>query len=155
MERTFDKSVLVGVGLVVALLVVNVGLAYRNTRQLLEDAGWVAHTHEVLDLTSDVLRTLVDAETGQRGFLITGRENFLEPYQQALARLDQQVTTLKEKTQDNPRQQALIHRDLKPSNVMLGEFGEVLVMDWGIAKALAARPQPAPPPPVPLSPALG
>src|SRR3989454_572584 len=108
MGRTFDKSVLVGIGLVVALLVVNAGLAYRNTRQLLEDAGWVAHTPEVLDLTSDVLRTLVDAETGQRGFLITGKEDFLEPYQQALARLDQQVRTLKDKTQDNPRQQARI-----------------------------------------------
>jgi len=108
MGRTFDKSVLVGVGLVVALLVVNAGVAYRNTRQLLEDAGRVAHTHEVLDLTSDVLLSLVDAETGQRGFLITGKDEFLEPYQQALARLDQQVRTLKDKTQDNPHQQARI-----------------------------------------------
>src|SRR5262245_1147475 len=108
MGRTFDKGVLVGVGLVAALLVGNAALAYRNTRQLLEDAAWVAHTREVLDLTGDVLRTLVDAETGQRGFLITGEGNFLEPYRQALARLDRQVRALKDKTQDNPRQQARI-----------------------------------------------
>ena len=33
----------------------------------------------------------------------------------------------------------VVHRDLKPSNIMVGPFGEVLVMDWGVAKILASR----------------
>jgi serine/threonine protein kinase len=41
----------------------------------------------------------------------------------------------------------IVHRDLKPENVMVGEFGEVLVMDWGIAVAHAGSPAADSPPP--------
>jgi PAS domain S-box-containing protein len=108
MDRTFDKGLVVGLGLVAALLVINAWLTYRNTHQLDQDAGMVAHTHEVLDQTGDVLLTLVDAETGQRGFLVTGKDNFLEPYNTALDHLEQRVTSLKNLTRDNERQQAHI-----------------------------------------------
>ena len=110
MAKVFDRSVLVGIVLMVALLVLSATLAYRNTNRLNDDAGWVAHTHVVLDQTTELLRTLVDAETGFQGFVVTGNDEFLQPYDAALVRLDGQIAKLKDATSDNPRQQERIKK---------------------------------------------
>ena len=59
-----------------ALLVVGgVGIvAYRATTELVDSADWVTHTHKVKETIFEELSALRDAETGQRGFLLTGAE---------------------------------------------------------------------------------
>src|SRR6185437_13828218 len=65
----------------------------------------VAHTYEVLAQINENLLAAEDAETGQRGFVITGEERYLEPYRGALTRLPQISDKIKTLTVDNPRQQ--------------------------------------------------
>ena len=52
----------------------------------------------------------MDAETGQRGFLLTGKDEFLEPYDAARTRLGEDLSRLKRLTEDNQPQQARIQR---------------------------------------------
>jgi PAS domain S-box-containing protein len=120
MKRPLVSPVTLGIGLLVSVLVVNAGVSYRNIRQLDEDAGWVVHTHEVLDLIADVLLALVDAETGERGFLITGKDEFLVPYDAAIKRLDGLMVKLKDKTKDNDWLQGCINKLEEMSAVRLG-----------------------------------
>ena len=68
----------VAVGLF-SLLLIGI-LSYANTRKLVQTAGWVTHTHQVLEANAQILSLLKDAETGQRGYLITGEQRYLEPY---------------------------------------------------------------------------
>lgn len=107
-KQTFDTPLLIGVALLVAVLAGNAGLTYRNTRQLDENSHWVVHTHEVLHLTNQVLAALTEAETGQRGFLITGGDQYFQFYEAASARSREILTKLESKTSDNPDQQPRI-----------------------------------------------
>ena len=91
-----------------ALVVADVALTLHNTRQLHHDAAWVAHTHEVLTELANVLSLAKDAETGQRGFVITGKQRYLEPYISARGAALQAVDNLQRLTADNPIQQAFL-----------------------------------------------
>ena len=95
-----------GAGIVLILLIVNVALAVLNIRQLNEDSNWVNHTHRVIERLQTLLSLVKDAETGQRGFIITDDPRYLEPYNTALGAINQQVDDLAKLTEDNAHQQA-------------------------------------------------
>jgi methyl-accepting chemotaxis protein len=97
----------IGTGYVVALLIMlAIGVvSYRSTNVLINNASWVTHTYQVLDNLEGVLSLMKDAETGQRGYIITGEETYLEPYQVAIKLIDQKVKEIRALTADNPQQQ--------------------------------------------------
>ncbi|MGH9589576.1 MAG: CHASE3 domain-containing protein, partial [Terracidiphilus sp.] len=82
---------------VVALLVLStlVGLSYHQWQEYRRANAEAERSREILTATGSVLTALVDAETGQRGFLLTGKDRYLEPYNQAVAELPKDLATLK------------------------------------------------------------
>ncbi len=112
MKRSLTRQINIGLGVALGLLAVNAAISYRNTLKLIENEQSVSHTHQVLAKLEQTISTLKDAETGQRGYLLTGKERYLEPYQSAIARVNQQVDDLRQLTADRPRQQQRI-RDLE------------------------------------------
>ncbi|MEI9965683.1 MAG: CHASE3 domain-containing protein [Caulobacteraceae bacterium] len=77
------------------------------------DNALVRHSLQVQNRLSTVLSRLQDAETGERGYALTGDPAFLQPYDDAVAKLDGDIDTLARLTADNPRQRAAIAR-LRP-----------------------------------------
>ncbi|MCP3944772.1 MAG: diguanylate cyclase [Desulfobacteraceae bacterium] len=70
-----------------------------------EKLRWVNHTHQVINETEQLLSTMTDAETGQRGYLLTGDLSYLEPYYTGLIAAENHFKVLFKLTSDNPVQQ--------------------------------------------------
>src|SRR5262249_11189982 len=96
--------------------------SFWNTWQLNEDAGWVAHTHEVLDGLEELKTALTDAETGQRGYVLTGDPHFREPYDKAVAIIPEKTDRFEELTSDTPRQQERFPRLRRLISAKLAEL---------------------------------
>jgi methyl-accepting chemotaxis protein len=105
MNMNIGKRILVGYGL--ALLVTGgVGIVvYRGISELVASADKVTHTYKVEQAIAEALAGLTDAETGQRGFLLTGEESYLAPYKAAITAVDRHIQDVRELTADNGSQQ--------------------------------------------------
>lgn len=88
-------------------LVLTLGIAvytYRAAVEYEKLTGAVEHTYQVKSQLSSILSLLLDAETGQRGYLLTDDQQYLEPYKEAAAEIDGRLDRLSNLTKDNPMQ---------------------------------------------------
>jgi len=105
MKITNVKSKLVLVSIFQISLVIMLSfISYKTITDLLRTVLWVDHTHEVIEQAQKIEKLIVDMETGERGFLITGKEDFLEPYYSGKRSQTNIITTTKYLVHDNPSQ---------------------------------------------------
>ncbi|HVB34489.1 MAG TPA: CHASE3 domain-containing protein [Patescibacteria group bacterium] len=123
---TFKSKLVVGVAAALAVLVAVGVLSYNRILDESTDAQWVDHTHQVIDTLDAVLTDLIDAETGQRGFLLTGETSYLQPYNSALAHLNSDFDRARKLTADNPSQQRRLARMSPLIAAKLAELKETI-----------------------------
>jgi methyl-accepting chemotaxis protein len=105
MRWSIGKKIGSGFGLALLALTIVGAVSYDSTSALIDSAELVRHAHAVLDGLDELLSGMKDAETGQRGYVITGEAPYLAPYQGAREAVDQKLKLLLESTADNPIQQ--------------------------------------------------
>ncbi|HEV2348660.1 MAG TPA: diguanylate cyclase [Terriglobia bacterium] len=108
MRGSIEKLIQAGFALAIVVVAVIAFIAIQTTRKLIDDNYWVNHSEEILVELNSTLSTLVEAETGQRGYVITGDEQFLAPYEAAATEIQDHVARLQRLAEDNPSKQLQI-----------------------------------------------
>ncbi|MCY1081207.1 PAS domain-containing protein [Archangium lansingense] len=109
-SRRLPLPVLAGLFAASLAVVLIAGLFLRSTRQLAWSSGRVAHTLDVINEAEQLLSLMKDAETGQRGYLLTHEEHFLAPYEGAQRHIRPSLERLRTLTSDDARQQQRLER---------------------------------------------
>jgi CHASE3 domain sensor protein/putative intracellular protease/amidase len=119
---TFGRRLGFGYALAALTLLLVALFGYQTTEHLVENDRWVTHTTLVREAIARLFASVLEAETGQRGFVITGRDDFLDPYTRAVADMDSDYAALRALVGDNPeqlRRAEAIHELVNTRNVEL------------------------------------
>jgi CHASE3 domain sensor protein len=104
MKWSVEKKALVGLGFASVILIGINAVAYWNLKQHKRTANELIHAREALETLETVSSNLKDAETGQRGYIITGEEAYLKPYLEAVAKIKPELLSLRKSASTNSTQ---------------------------------------------------
>jgi len=102
---SLSRRILALLALALAITSAGLVLALRARQDLIESARQVARTYEILESLDGLFADMLDVETGQRGFVITGDERYLEPMRLATDRVSSDLAALDDAIRD-PRVRA-------------------------------------------------
>jgi signal transduction histidine kinase/DNA-binding response OmpR family regulator/CHASE3 domain sensor protein len=105
MRSTFKRNIQIGFGLSLLVLIISSAASYISINALLNSSRLVNHTNEVIQELDQMMSIMKDAETAQRGYLLSDLEEFLEPYRGVQQRALASIGRLRQLTSDNPFQQ--------------------------------------------------
>ncbi|WP_267269800.1 methyl-accepting chemotaxis protein [Pseudomonas protegens] len=107
---SISQKLYAGFGVVLLILLLLVLAALRGFDQVSSSVKSNIHSYEVLSQSDALLRSLINVETGMRGYALTGRDSFLEPLEQGEKAFADYYAQIKSSTTDNPEQQARLER---------------------------------------------
>ncbi|PNG29929.1 chemotaxis protein [Pseudomonas protegens] len=107
---SISQKLYAGFGVVLLILLLLVLAALRGFDQISSSVKSNIHSYEVLSQSDALLRSLINVETGMRGYALTGRDSFLEPLEQGEKAFADYYARIKSSTSDNPEQQARLER---------------------------------------------
>jgi len=88
----------------VILMIIVAVITFLSITSLITNSGWVTHTYQVIEMANEMTASMVNQETGMRGYLVTGNQDYLEPYNSGSIRFSELMTELKDTVSDNPAQ---------------------------------------------------
>lgn len=122
-QRGYEPIV---VSIAIIALVINGWLSYRNTQRLREHDQWVNRSQEAMYTIESFQGALIDAETGGRGFLLTGDELFLTPFEQGGRIAMAELAAVEELTSSNFKQKAAIPKIRQATVQALAQIAEAV-----------------------------
>ncbi len=126
MRTTIGLKIGAGYALALLSLIIIGAASYISVTRFAETVRQVNRSYQILLQTEELRADLVNVETGQRGYTITGKEEFLGPYEQALPRIAEHLSTLRALTSESPSQQQLLDR-LEPIIAARLDFSKEVV----------------------------
>jgi PAS domain S-box-containing protein len=128
----FNRNLQLGYGISILMLVLVAVISYQTVERLLDSNRAVTHSAHIVQKLEKALSLMTNAETGQRGYLLTGKPQFLEPYKGSPQQAIQIIDEVKALTRDNPRQQQY-----------LGEIRQIMATRLNILQQIIEKKQAA------------